>query len=85
MRPVVAVVVRVTGGKEGRKRKKLVKEREEFTVAALPLVRSWVGGFEGGQANGECGGSRRRHRREGKKERTRYRGKKMGNLVFSRI
>jgi hypothetical protein len=28
-------------------------------VAALPLMRSWVGGDGGGQAGGKCGGGRR--------------------------
>jgi hypothetical protein len=35
------------------------REKEGPAVAALPLVRSWVGGDDGGQANGDCGGGRR--------------------------
>jgi hypothetical protein len=35
------------------------REREEVVVAALPLMRSWVGGDGGGQAGGKCGGGRR--------------------------
>jgi hypothetical protein len=71
--------------KKEEKEKKLVEEREEFTVAALPLVRSWVGGFDGCQANGECGGSRRPHQRERKKRELVTEEKKWGNLVFSRL
>ena len=37
-------------------------------MAALSLVRSWVGRDDGGQASGDCGGSRRPRWRE-KKER----------------
>ena len=48
----------------GRRRKSLQRrererEREEVVVAALPLMRSWVGGDGGGQAGGKCGGGRR--------------------------
>jgi hypothetical protein len=32
------------------------REREEVTVAALSLVRSWVDGDDGGQAGGDGGG-----------------------------
>ena len=44
-----------------KKEKKLAeeREREDVVVAALPLMRSWVGGDGGGQAGGKCGGGRR--------------------------
>jgi hypothetical protein len=32
------------------------REREEVTVAALPLMRSWVDGDDSGQAGGDGGG-----------------------------
>jgi len=35
------------------------REKEGPAVAALPLVRSWVGGDDGGQANGDSSGGRR--------------------------
>jgi len=35
------------------------REREEVVVAAPPLMRSWVGGDDGGQVGGKCGGGRR--------------------------
>jgi hypothetical protein len=55
----------VAGVSCGKKEKKLAeerereREREEVVVAALPLMRSWVGGDGGGQAGGKCGGGRR--------------------------
>jgi hypothetical protein len=48
-----------------KKKKKICKgKREEFTVVVLPLVRVWVGGDNGVQADGEFGGGRRSQRRE---------------------
>jgi hypothetical protein len=51
----------VAGVSCGKKEKKLAeeREREDVVVAALPLMRSWVGGDGGGQAGGKCGGGRR--------------------------
>jgi hypothetical protein len=51
----------VPGVSCGKKEKKLAeeREREDVVVAALPLMRSWVGGDGGGQAGGKCGGGRR--------------------------
>jgi hypothetical protein len=44
---------------EGEKACRGEREREEVVVAAPPLMRSWVGGDDGGQAGGKCGGGRR--------------------------
>jgi hypothetical protein len=45
--------------------KKIYKgKRKEFTVVVLPLVRVWVGGDNGVQADGEFGGGRRSQQRE---------------------
>jgi len=53
----------VPGVNCGKKEKMLAeereREREEVVVAALPLMRSWVGGDGGGQLGGKCGGGRR--------------------------
>jgi len=50
-------------------------------VAALLLVRSWVGGDDGGQANGDCGGGRRPRQRE-KEERELTAEKELGGTDF---
>jgi hypothetical protein len=59
----------------GGRRKKLQRrekgwkeKREKVTVAALPLVRSWVDGNDGGKAG--CGGGGRWQRKQKKKKKT---------------
>jgi hypothetical protein len=60
----------------GRKKKKSCRvrekgwkeKREKVTVAALPLVRSWVDGNDSGKAG--CGGGGRWQRKQKKKKKT---------------
>jgi hypothetical protein len=46
--------------REKEEEKNCRREKEGSMVAALLLVRSWVGGDVGGQGSGDYGGGRRR-------------------------
>jgi len=72
------VVVGVSCGRRRKSLQRREREREEVVVAAQPLMRSWVGGDDGGQAGGKCGAGLKRERRE----RTRCKEKKWGKPGF---
>jgi hypothetical protein len=49
----------------GRRKKKICSiDKKGSMVVALPLVRIWVGGDDGGQAGGNCDDGQRPWRRE---------------------